>query len=96
LKGGGFLDALAEAGFDALIWLIDMSLPSMPAQEAAARDEMPLPQYEDSAARAEKLRALSKKHLLMIIRDLKKELQQEKQEKEYLLLAHQAMLRHRK
>ena len=88
------MDEITEAGLDDLIWLIDMSLPEKPLP--ACTNGYDLPQYEDSAARTEKLRALSKKHLLMIIRDLKKELQQEKQEKEYLLLAHQAMLQHRK
>ena len=36
------------------------------------------------------LRALSKKHLLLMIRDLEKELSREKQEKENLLLAYHA------
>ena len=38
------------------------------------------------------LRALSKKHLLMMIHDLERELQQEKEYKGYLLQAYQAML----
>ena len=48
----------------------------------AAEGKQALPAITD-----QQLRALTRKHLLMMLRDLEKELEQERSEKEHLLLA---------
>ena len=90
------MDALAEAELDDLMWLIDSSLPSLSMEGMTQRKPLAYvnpdsPAIDSGYADGKLLRTLSKKQLLIIIRDLKKEMQQEKKEKEYLWLACQAM-----
>ncbi|MCL2105701.1 MAG: hypothetical protein FWH26_01350 [Oscillospiraceae bacterium] len=66
---------LSEAEMDDVLGLLDSCLPSS------------LPNGTGSAITEKQLRALSKKHLLMMIYDLEKELEQERREKEFLLRA---------
>ena len=68
-------DNLNEAEMDDMLWLLDSCLSS------------PLPSSSCSSITEKQLRALSKKHLLMMLYDLEKELAQEKREKEFLLRA---------
>ena len=76
-----------------LMELLDSCLPALyPGQSYCS-----LPAFHAQIAplqptiTTKQLRALSKKHLLMMIHDLERELQQEKEFKEYLLQAHQAI-----
>jgi len=61
--------------------------------EGSGRARVTVKRFEEPAEpemTERQLRALSKKHLLIMIRDLKKALNREKKEKENLLLAYQA------
>ena len=75
-------DSLNEAEMDEMLCLLDSCLS---ASLSAFLDDT---QSGTGTGLTEKqLRALSKKHLLMMIYDLEKELAQEKKEKEFLLRA---------
>ena len=89
---------------DEMMWLIDLSLSSEQAAgyrrsgvppAAFIPPALPATIETDSPAVSiitkKQLRALTKKHLLMMIHDLERELQQEKEFKGYLLQAYQLM-----
>ena len=78
-------DFLNEADMDDMIWLLDSCLPlSRPMARRAENSA------DASAITEKQLRALGKRHLLMMIRDLEKELRREREEKQHLLMAYQA------
>ena len=78
-----------ENELDDLLWLIDSRLPPLQGSIAPARGPA------NSIITEKQLRALTKKHLLMMIRDLERELQRERTEKENLLEAYQVGLSRR-
>jgi len=82
--GSTFEDIVAELMDDEeFAALFDFLLP-IPSRQSVLRE-----------LTEQQLRALNRKHLLMMLRDLEEELQQAEEEKENLLLAYRAGLRQR-
>jgi len=85
--GTGTFSTIAARPMENEFAALPRPLPQMPPRYAnhAAAAEKPAPPMTER-----QLRALSRKHLMLMIRDLEAELRQEKAEKKDLLMAYQA------